>query len=124
MFWERRFEKTEMIAVKGKRNKKKNTVRKFLVRMAMLAILAAAAISPLHLGNAFLRSTDFDTVEVARKDSVWTIAARYTAKSEDAKELAEAIIEVNALSADGGLRAGQMLRVPIIKERLPKLAKR
>ena len=113
-----------MIAVRKKKSTKKNTVRKFAVRMVLLAMLTAAAGSPLHLGNAFLRSTDFDTVEVARKDSVWTIAARYTAKSEDANELAEAIIEVNGLPSDGGLRAGQKLRVPILKERLPKLAER
>ncbi len=113
-----------MIAVRKKKSTKKNTVRKFAVRMVLLAMLTAAAVSPFHLGNAFLRSADFDTVEVARKDSVWTIAARYTAKSEDAKDLAEAIIEVNGLPSDGGLRAGQKLRVPILKERLPKLAER
>ena len=92
--------------------------------MLLLALLTSAGFSPLRLANAFLRSTDFDTVEGARKDSVWTIAARYTAKSEDAKDLAEAIIEVNGLPSDGGLRAGQKLRVPILKERLPKLAER
>ena len=124
MFRERGFEKQGMIAVRKKKSTKKNAVRKFAVRMVLLAMLTAAAVSPLHLGNAFLRSTDFDTVEVARKDSVWTIAARYTAKSEDAKDLAEAIIEVNGLPSDGGLRAGQKLRVPILKERLPKLAER
>jgi hypothetical protein len=39
-------------------------------------------------------------------------------------ELVEAIIEVNGLPADGSLRAGQSLRVPILKDRLPKLAEK
>ena len=110
--------------MKKKKNAVKKTARKLMVRMVMLAVLTASAISPLHLGNDFLRSADFDTVEVKRKDSVWTIAARYTAKAEDAKDLAEAIIEVNDLTADGELHVGQKLRIPILKDRLPKVAER
>ena len=107
----------------GAMKKKKNTLRKMAVRMMLLIALAATA-SPFHLGNDYLRSADFDTVKVSRKDSVWTIASRYTAKAEDARELAEAIIEVNGLAADGALRVGQSLRIPILRERLPKLAEK
>ena len=110
--------------MKKKRKTANRRVRRIMAKLVLLAFMAAAALSPLHLENDFLRSADFDTVEVARRDSVWKIAARYTARAEDAKELAEAIIEVNGLSADGELRVGQRLRIPILKDRLPKVAER
>ena len=103
--------------------KRKKTAGRMMARI-LLAAAFAAALSPFHLCNDYLRSADFDTVKVARKDSVWTIASRYTAKDEDARELVEAIIEVNGLSADGALRPGQNLRVPVLRERLPKIAER
>ncbi len=102
------------------KKRKKKTGRLF-ARLLLIA-LAAAMVSPFHLGNGYLRSSDFATVQVARKENVWTIASRYTARSEEVGELVEAIIEVNGLPADGSLRAGQSLRVPILKDRLPKLA--
>ena len=119
MFQERKFEKREM----GVMRKRKNGFRKTVVRILLLAVLAATA-SPFHLRNDFLRSADFVTVEVARRENVWTIASRYTAKAEDVQELAEAIIEVNGLPADGALRAGQSLRIPVLRDRLPKVAER
>ncbi len=103
--------------------KRKKTTGRMITRMLLVAALAAA-IAPFHLSNDYLRSSDFDTVKVARRDSVWDIASRYTEKEEDARDLVEAIIEVNGLSADGSLRTGQSLRVPILRERLPKLAER
>ncbi len=104
------------------KKRKKKTGRLF-ARLLLIA-LAAAMVSPLHLGNGYLRSSDFATVQVARRENVWTIASRYTARSEEVGELVEAIIEVNGLPADGSLRAGQSLRVPILKDRLPKLAEK
>lgn len=104
------------------RKRKKKTGR--LPAKVLLIALVAAMVSPFHLGNGYLRSSDFATVQVARKDDVWTIASRYTVRSEDVGELVEAIIEVNGLPADGSLRAGQSLRVPILKDRLPKLAEK
>ena len=103
--------------------KQKKGFRKMVTRVLLLAAMAAVA-SPFHLRNDYLRSADFDTVEVARQESVWTIASRYTAKAEDARELAEAIIEVNGLPADGALQAGQSLRIPLLRDRLPKVAER
>ena len=104
------------------KKRKKKTGRLF-ARLLLIA-LAAAMVSPFHLGNGYLRSSDFATVQVARRENVWTIASRYTARSEEVGELVEAIIEVNGLPADGSLRAGQSLRVPILKDRLPKLAEK
>ncbi len=107
----------------GAMKKRKKTTGRVLARVLLVATFAAALV-PFHLCNDYLRSADFDTVKVARKDSVWTIASRYTTKEEDARELVEAIIEVNGLSADGALRTGQNLRVPVLRERLPQFAER
>ncbi len=103
--------------------KRKKKTRRLAARL-ILAVLVAAIFSPFHLTNGYLRSSDFATVQVAQREDVWTIASRYTARSEDVRELVEAIIEVNGLPADGSLRAGQSLRVPILKDRLPKLAEK
>ena len=103
--------------------KRKKKTTSLLVRV-LLAAAFVATVLPFHLGNGYLRSGDFATVQVARKENVWMIASRYAARAEDVRELVEAIIEVNGLPADGSLRAGQSLRVPILKEKLPKLAER
>ena len=103
--------------------KRKKKTGKLLARVLLIA-LVAAMVSPFHLGNGYLRSSDFATVQVARKENVRMIAARYTDRAEDVDELVEAIIEVNGLPADGSLRMGQSLRVPILKDRLPKLAEK
>ena len=74
---------------------------------------------PFHLDNAYLRSDKFDTITVARHESVWDIAGRYTVDGKQVKKLTEAIIEVNGLPADGAVRKGQKLRVPVIVKELP-----
>ena len=62
---------------------------------------------------------------VERQETVWQIAGRYTADEKNIRSLVEAIIEVNALSPDGAIRAGQRLRVPVLKgETGPQLAHR
>ena len=103
--------------------KRKKKMGKLLARLLLIA-LVAAMVSPFHLGNGYLRSSDFATVQVSRKENIRTIASRYTARAEDVDELVEAIIEINGLPADGSLRAGQNLRVPILRERLPKLVEK
>ena len=91
----------------------------------VLAVIWVIFFSPLHLTNAYLRSSDFDTVTVERQETVWQIAGRYTADEKNIRSLVEAIIEVNALSPDGAIRAGQRLRVPVLKgETGPQLAHR
>ena len=103
--------------------KRKKKTRSLLARGLLIAA-AVATFLPFHLGNGYLRSGDFATVKVAHRENVWTIASRYAAQSEDVRELVQAIIEVNGLPADGSLRAGQSLRVPILKDKLPKLAEK
>lgn len=72
-------------------------------------------VSSLHLTNPYLRASAFVEISVARGDSVWTIARQYAAKESMARELEEAIIEVNDLSPDGAVYAGRRLRIPTIE---------
>lgn len=81
----------------------------------VLAVIWVIFFSPLHLTNAYLRSSAFDTITVERQETVWQIAERYTEDQKNIRSLVEAIIEVNALSPDGAIRAGQRLRVPVLK---------
>ncbi|MBQ1867202.1 LysM peptidoglycan-binding domain-containing protein [Selenomonas sp.] len=81
-----------------------------------VAFLLFAVVSPFHLTNEYLRSSDFDTVTVKQNDSVWNLARRYTENESRAEELQQAIIEVNGLNPDGSnLRVGQQLQVPVIR---------
>ena len=82
------------------------------------------AMSPLHLSNAYLRSSDFDTVTVHHNESVWSIAQRYTADDEHTASLMEAIVEINALESDGSVRAGQQLKVPVLDKGSVQVAAR
>ena len=86
--------------------------------------IAAAALylvmfPPFHLDNAYLCSDKFDTVTVVQHESVWDIAGRYTVNGKQAQKLTEAIIEVNGLPADGSIRRGQKLKVPVLVKNLP-----
>ena len=81
----------------------------------VLAVIWVIFFSPLHLTNAYLRSSAFDTITVERQETVWQIAERYTEDQKNIRSLVEAIIEVNALSPDGAIRVGQHLRVPVLK---------
>ena len=97
--------------------------RVFRWTLAVLICLAMAA--SLRLGNAYLRTGDFDVVRVKRHECVWEIAARYTTDRKDARSLVEAIIVINGLPNDGALLAGQSLRVPVLRRALsPQIAER
>ena len=95
---------------------------KQLIGIILAGVLLAMA-APLHLDNAYLRSPIFDEVTVARRETLWGIAARYTTDETQARHLVEAIIEVNGLAPDGRIRAGQHLQVPVLgRDRAPRLA--
>ena len=91
---------------------------KKLAVVALVGVLLTLA-APFHLGNAYLRSSDFAVVTVNRNESVWTIAERYTRNAAQSQVLMEAIIEVNGLAPDGSVRAGQKLRIPLLEQTLP-----
>ena len=99
--------------------KKRSRRVRGIFRWLFAALICMAMAAPLRLGNAYLRSGDFDIVRVKRHECVWEIASRYTTNMRDARALVEAIIEVNGLTSDGVLRAGQNLRVPVLHKALP-----
>ena len=83
----------------------------------ILMVLMIMLASPLHLGNAYLRTSRFDVVKVERGESVWTIAEKYAKDSSEVSEMAVAIIEVNGLDNEGSIKAGQKIRIPIISRK-------
>ena len=91
-------------------------MKKRLMQLVVVVLLFAV-VSPFQLSNEYLRTSDFDTVTIRQDDSVWNLARRYTADQNKAKDLQQAIIEVNGLKPDGSnLRVGQQLQVPVIKK--------
>ena len=98
-----------------RRRKTRRTVNKKRVGLLFGVIaLVWMGISALHLTNPYLRSADFVEVSVAHGESVWSIAQTYSAKESTAKDLEEAIIEVNDLPPDGTIHVGRHLRIPVI----------
>ena len=98
-----------------RRRKTRRTVNKKRVGLLFGVIaLIWMGVSALHLTNPYLRSADFVEVSVAHGESVWSIAQTYSAKESTAKDLEEAIIEVNDLPPDGTIHAGRHLRIPVI----------
>lgn len=95
--------------IKGLREMKK-------ILGAILTIVWMIYFSPLHLDNAYLRSHTFERVTVERQDTVWNIAGRYTRDEGNIQKLVEAIIEVNGLTPDAAIRAGQSLQVPVLEK--------
>lgn len=85
------------------------------IRNIVIAIiLGLAVVSPLNLTNSYLRCSEFETVVVKYGESVETIAGRYTENSEQAKELVEAIIEINDIKSARDMKAGRRLQVPVL----------
>ena len=82
--------------------------------MGAMMLLLFVMMAPLGLFNEYLYSKEFDTITVTANENVWSIAARYTRDEQQAEELREAIIEINALRADGRMHAGQVIRVPVL----------
>ena len=80
------------------------------------------ALAPLHLTNTYLWADTFETITVHEGDTASAIACRYTTDSEKQAELIEAIIDINALTPDAALRAGQSLRIPLLDRQKGSLA--
>ena len=80
----------------------------------VMMVLVMMAFAPLHLGNAYLRTSRFDVIRVERGENVWSISERYVKQHADIPKMAEAIIEVNSLDNEGNIRTGQTLRIPIV----------
>lgn len=89
-------------------------------------ILGLMLISPFHLGNSYLRCSDFESVVIHQGDTLETIASRYTVNAADAKELVEAICEINDIKDATTIKAGRRIDVPVIRNQPegPQMARR
>ena len=81
-----------------------------------ILVVVLIASMPLHLTNAYLRTSNFDKVVVRQGDNVWSIAEKYASEHKEVRELAAAIHEVNALNREGRVVPGQVLKVPVLAD--------
>lgn len=78
-------------------------------------ILGVMLLSPFHLGNSYLRCSDFESVVIHQGDTLETIAGRYTVNEVEAKELQEAICEINDIRDAKSIKVGRRIDVPVMK---------
>jgi LysM repeat protein len=57
----------------------------------------------------------FQTIQVARGDTVWSIAGRYVGEKDDIRNVVIAIKKLNNLGNDVAIYPGQSLKVPVKK---------
>lgn len=89
----------------------KDYIVKFVYLFAISIIFLAV---PMHLGNHYLRASEFDTVTIQANECIWDIAGKYTVNTEDKAELVEAICEINDISSSDVVKPGQLIQVPVI----------
>ena len=92
-------------------SKMKDYIVKFVYLFAISIIFLAV---PMHLGNHYLRASEFDTVTIQANECIWDIAGKYTINTEDKAELVEAICEINDISPSDVVKPGQLIQVPVI----------
>ena len=92
-------------------SKMKDYIVKFVYLFAISIIFLAV---PMHLGNHYLRASEFDTVTIQANECIWDIAGKYTVNTEDKAELVEAICEINDISPSDVVKPGQLIQVPVI----------
>lgn len=92
-------------------SKMKDYIVKFIYLFAISIIFLAV---PMHLGNHYLRASEFDTVTIQANECIWDIAGKYTVNTEDKAELVEAICEINDISPSDIVKPGQLIQVPVI----------
>ena len=83
-------------------------------KLFVIMLIAFAALGPLHLNNAYLRSSSFDTVTIRQGESLHTLADKYTVNAGDKEKLVEAICDINNIPADSVLQTGRRLQVPVL----------
>ena len=92
-------------------SKMKDYIVKFVYLFAISIVFLAV---PMHLGNHYLRASEFDTVTIQANECIWDIAGKYTVNTEDKAELVEAICEINDISPSDVVKPGQLIQVPVI----------
>lgn len=85
--------------------------RRVLVALAMLLSLGVVLFGGRAVAGAPAEAVRVDTYTVVAGESLWAIAAAYTAPHEDVRDVVGSLVALNGL-AGAGLRAGQQILVP------------
>ena len=85
---------------------------RLVVLFAVLAVMTAAGVSALT--TAFARDTGatYETVTVAKGDTLWGIAARYNYSDRDIRAVVNDIMRINNMYSDD-IRICDSLNIPI-----------
>lgn len=85
-----------------------------LIMLLLLVLLTWNGVMSAHV-NPFLHSENYMVQTVQSGDTVWQIAANYVSDKDDIRSLIAAIIELNHLDKNAGLKPGQNLKIPLRK---------
>jgi hypothetical protein len=85
--------------------------RRVLGLVAVALVGAVVLFGGRAVAGAPAGAVPVDTYTVAAGESMWTIAAAYTAPHEDVRDTVGALVALNGLPG-AGLRAGQQILVP------------
>jgi len=85
--------------------------RRVLALVAVGLALVVALLGGRAVAGTPGRSTAVDTYTVSAGESLWAIAAAYTAPQADVRDTVEALVELNGLGG-AAVRAGQQILVP------------
>ena len=90
-------------------------MKDYIVKLVYLFAISIIFLAvTMHLGNHYLRASEFDTVTIQANECIWDIAGKYTVNTEDKAELVEAICEINDISPSDVVKPGQLIQVPVI----------
>lgn len=92
------------------------TIVKICLFILFLSIfLFETDIAVTRASNLSLGSVSNCQVHVLAGDSVWSIAAKFTSKDQDIRNLVVAIRRANHLRNDVAIFPGQVLNIPVTK---------
>jgi LysM domain. len=88
---------------------------RFIVFMAVLIILAAAAVN-FAFNSIDVRAENhpsYVTVQVSDGDTLWSIAEQYMSDTNDTREAVYDIQKANNMSGNDNLTVGSTIKVPV-----------
>ena len=81
--------------------------------LTIAAVISVAGVLPTARDLVPARQTAAISVTVSRADTLWSIAATHRLPGLSTAQTVEAIVTANELGS-GGLRAGDVLKVPVV----------
>lgn len=81
--------------------------------LIFILVVALCIFIPMQISRAFVESSQIEIVSVKRGDTIWSIAAKYSADDEDIRMKIMKIRRLNKLAKDLNIYPGQVLKVPV-----------